>query len=86
VVFAPILHEKFQRYTMVGKSINYNPVQLVPAENEQLPSEILKLINSLCDTEEIPRHLKEPALVSVYQDIHRVRYAVTCGILETRNC
>jgi hypothetical protein len=54
VVIVPTVHEKFQSYTSAGKPIHYNPVELVYAENEQLTCEILKLINSVCDTEELP--------------------------------
>jgi len=54
VVIAPILYEKFQRYTSAGRPIHYNPAELIHAENEQLPSENHKLINAVCDTEELP--------------------------------
>jgi hypothetical protein len=77
VVISPTHHEKFQKY--------YNPSELALAKNE-LPSEICKPINSVSDTEELPWHLMKPAIMPVYQDIHRVPGAVTCGILEARNC
>jgi hypothetical protein len=77
VVVAPTHHEKFQKY--------YNPSELVLAKNE-LPPEIRKRINSVSDTEDLPWHLKMYAVVPVYRDIHRVSGAVTCGILQARNC
>lgn len=51
---APTLHKKFQRYTSAGRPIHSNLAELIHAENEQLPSEIHKLINAVCDTEELP--------------------------------
>jgi hypothetical protein len=77
VVISPTHHEKFKKY--------YNPSELALAKNE-LPFEIRKPINSVSVTEELPWHLMKPAIMPVYQDIHRVPGAVTCGILVATNC
>jgi len=53
VVIAPTPHEKHQRYKSAGRPIHYNLAELVNAENEQLPSEIHKLIIYVCDMEEL---------------------------------
>ena len=43
IIYIP--HEKCQRYKSAVRPNYYKPAELVQAENEQLPSEIHKIIN-----------------------------------------